>query len=140
MPASLAIGLAIAVATTAMAATPGGNGRSPRVNYMVHCQGCHLPDGRGQAGKVPDMRGALGRFVAVPGGRDFLVQVPGSANSKLNHVDTAALLNWLVAEMGPTPAGGFTPFTAAEVARLRARRIGNVAGTRAMLIARFPAG
>src|SRR5215207_2278697 len=26
---------------------------SPRVNYALHCQGCHLPDGSGMPGKVP---------------------------------------------------------------------------------------
>ena len=28
-----------------------------QVNYMLHCQGCHLADGAGMEGKVPALRG-----------------------------------------------------------------------------------
>jgi mono/diheme cytochrome c family protein len=104
---------------------------------MVNCQGCHLPDGRGQPGKVPSLKGELARFLDVPGGRDFIVQVPGTANSKLSDADTAALLNWLVVEMGPPRNSVFVPFSAREVARLRSQRIRDASATRAALIAQF---
>ena len=89
------------------------------VDYALHCQGCHLPDGRGMAGKVPDMRGQLGPFAALPGGREYLVRVPGVSTSRLSDADVARLMNWLVRRMGRLPAG-FEDYTAEEVARLRA--------------------
>lgn len=136
------LGMAVCLSTTLVAAQATSNpvqtnGRSPRVNYMVNCQGCHLPDGRGQPGKVPSLKGELARFLDVPGGRDFIVQVPGTANSKLSDADTAALLNWLVVEMGPPRNSVFVPFSTREVARLRSQRIRDASATRAALIAQF---
>ena len=52
------------------------NTQRARVDYMLNCQGCHLPDGDG-AGDVPRMKNFVGNFLKVPGGRAFLVQVPG---------------------------------------------------------------
>jgi mono/diheme cytochrome c family protein len=92
--------------------------RSAQVNYALHCQGCHLPDGSGMPGKVPDMRGQLGRYMRLPSGRAYIVQVPGSANARISDKEKADLLNWLVAEMGPVD-DRFRPYTAQEVATLR---------------------
>ncbi|HKR86842.1 MAG TPA: cytochrome C [Phenylobacterium sp.] len=112
------LGLLIALAAGAPAAA-----YSPHVNYMVNCQGCHLPNGAGMPNKVPDMRGQLGRFVSIPEGREYLVRVPGVANSKLSNAETAELLNWLVGVMGPATAAHSAPYTAEEVARLRPNRL-----------------
>lgn len=110
------------------------NGRSPQVNYMLECQGCHLPEGRGMPGAVPVMKGFIHRFLDVEGGREYLVKVPGVANSKLGDADIAALLNWSIETMGPVPRDGFRPYTTEEVARYRALRLTDVPGTRAALI------
>ena len=59
------------------------NAQRARVDYMLNCQGCHLPDGD-SAGDVPRMKDFVGNFLKVPGGREFLVQVPGSANAALD--------------------------------------------------------
>lgn len=145
LAASLACATAIVVAQASIAA-PGGvapnlasNGRKPHVNYMTECQGCHMPDGHGITGSVPSMKGELYRFLDVEGGRAFLVQVPGSANSKLSDADLSALLNWLIPKMGGPAEGSFQPYTPQEVAAYRAKRMVDVTGTRASLIARFPA-
>ena len=100
---------------------PADMAAKPRVevDYALHCQGCHLPDGRGMAGKVPDLRGALGRFLEVPGGRAYLVQVPGVATSRLDDAGTARLLNWLVSQMGRPRTCRPAPYTAAEISILR---------------------
>lgn len=135
---ALAAVLGLSTIPAVCAEASSTNGRSPRVNYMLNCQGCHLPDGSGMPGKVPRLKGDLARFLDVDGGRAFIVQVPGTANSRLSDVDTAALLNWLLVEMGPPRTGGFAPFTAAEVGRYRAVRIQNAAATRAALVAQFP--
>lgn len=119
---------------------PGGEpvvSRAPAVNYATHCQGCHLPDGSGMAGKVPDMRGMLGRFVRLPAGRAYLVQVPGAANSTLNDRETAEVMNWLVKKMGPDTVT-FKPYDESEVRKLRSRRLNDPLGERARLIKQFP--
>lgn len=104
---------------------------------MTECQGCHLPDGRGMTGSVPSMKNDLHRFLKVEGGREFLVQVPGSANSKLSDADLAALLNWLIPKMGGIAADSFKPYTPEEIATYRSRRLVDVTGTRAALVAKF---
>ena len=52
-----------------------------KFNYLLHCRGCHLPDGRGTPPEVPTLISELGKIVQVPGGRDYLVRVPGSAQA-----------------------------------------------------------
>lgn len=92
----------------------------PAADYMLHCRGCHGPEGAGVPPDVPDLRGELGRLVQRPGGREFVLRVPGVVQSELNDARTAALLNWLVATFGGTrPGPDFPPFTEAEVARHR---------------------
>ena len=91
------------------------------VNYMLHCQGCHLPDAAGHEGKVPPMKDFVGYFLHSEEGRDFLIRVPGVAHAALNDEELTELMNWLLLsfseEQLPT---GFTPFTESEVNRLRA--------------------
>jgi mono/diheme cytochrome c family protein len=91
-----------------------------RVNYMIHCQGCHLPGAAGFPGKVPRMRDFVGYFLHSREGREFLLRVPGVSTSAMASDQLAELMNWLVrtysAEQMP-PA--FEPFTVAEVATLR---------------------
>jgi hypothetical protein len=91
-----------------------------RLNYTLHCMGCHKPDGSGHGKFVPSMRGQLGRFLQAPGGREYLVRVPGTAQSLLSSLETAEMLNWALREFDPQhlPAD-FAPYTEDEVARLR---------------------
>lgn len=127
-PIALAASLVTAVAATVASANAPGAIRPAdmaaktrvEVDYALHCQGCHLPDGRGITGKVPDLRASLGRFLEVPGGRAYVVQVPGVATSRLDNDGMARLLNWLVVEMGAPASCKPAPFTAAEVGALRA--------------------
>ncbi|HKY80676.1 MAG TPA: cytochrome C [Sphingobium sp.] len=135
-------GLTFAVSALAGQASPrevnhARNGRVPRVNYMTECQGCHLPDGSGMAGKVPSMKGEIARFLEVEGGRRFIIQVPGAANSKLSDADLADVMNWIVTTMGRPEPGRFQPYTADEVAAYRSVRMTDVARTRAQLVRQF---
>lgn len=93
---------------------------TPHINYMIHCQGCHLEDGAGAPGKVPAMNDFVGNFLRVPGGREYLIQVPGSATSGVDDQGLADILNWILENLSPNeiPAD-FEPYTAEEVARLR---------------------
>ncbi|MBB3861303.1 mono/diheme cytochrome c family protein [Novosphingobium hassiacum] len=117
-----AVAATVAAASAPVAIRPADMVAKTRVevDYALHCQGCHLPDGRGIAGKVPDLRASLGRFLEVPGGRAYIMQVPGVATSRLDNDGTARLLNWLVVEMGAPASCKPAPFTAAEVGALRA--------------------
>jgi hypothetical protein len=120
------------VALAALAAP--ARAESPELLYMLHCQGCHLPDGSGSPGSVPDLRGSLARFLLVPGGRAYLVGVPGSAQAPLEDAELAALLNWMIRRFGPAGiAAEAAPLDAAEVARSR-RPLADVAAVRASLL------
>jgi len=130
-------GLAAAAIAGVAAAGPAA-AESPRVLYMLHCQGCHLADGAGKPGEVPALAGSLGRFLEVEGGRAYLVQVPGSAHSPLSDAELAGVLNWMLASFGPEPAEPARhPYDAAEVARWRATPLVDVAAARALLLRRI---
>ena len=109
-----------------------------RINYMLNCQGCHLPAGEGVQGAVPRMKGYVGNFLRVPGGREFLVRVPGSANSAIDDAQLAELLNWMLVTMSP----GELPepwqrFSAEEVGVLRRSPLREVEAVRAELVQRI---
>ena len=104
-----------------------------RSDYMIHCQGCHLPGGRGFDDEVPDMRTSVPQLLTVDGGRAFLVQVPGSLQSSLSDERLAQVLNWIVITLPEEPVKGFVPFSAEEVAVLRVR-LKDVGATREALL------
>jgi len=109
-----------------------------RVDYMINCQGCHLPDGSGFPGKVPNMRGQVGKFLGVDGGREFLVRVPGAANAPIDNERLAQLMNWMLREFSAEqlPAD-FRPYDAAEVGKLRKTPFSSVVELRERLVADF---
>ncbi|NUT78497.1 cytochrome C [Pseudomonas sp. C1C7] len=113
-------------------------GYSTGVNYQLQCAGCHLGDGTGSAANdTPRMKGFVGNFLKVPGGREFLVRVPGMSQSALNNAQLADLLNWLMREdgmAGESMPEHYQPYTADEVAALRAETMLNLPGTRGELI------
>lgn len=130
------IGVAFAAALALGALRPADSGLAPATQWQLHCSGCHRPDGSGLPGEVPDLRGQVARFLAAPGGRAYLARVPGAANAPLSDADLAALLGWLLVRFDPAhvPAD-FAPYTADEVAGLRARPLSQVRDARAELLA-----
>ncbi len=120
------------ILTLASSLAHAGN---PEIDYMLECRGCHLADGTGSPGSVPPLRETMAKFLSVPGGREFLVQVPGSAQSPLDDEALAGVLNWMLAEFGPSEfVAGAPPYTASEVSRLRTAPLIDVEGTRRALI------
>jgi cytochrome c553 len=112
----------------------------PRLDYMLHCRGCHGPDGAGVAGAAPALRGEVAKFLAVPGGREYLVRVPGTAQAELDDTDVAALLNWIVRELDPANVPeSFVPYDGAEVGPLRRRPLADVVAVRRDLVAAIEA-
>jgi hypothetical protein len=107
----------------------------PRYDYILHCRGCHGPNGEGVPDGVPDFRGRLGKFLSVPGGREYLIRVPGTSQSELSDEQVAGVLNWLVREFSPAQVpADFEPFTTAEVARHRRPPLIDVARVRGELL------
>jgi len=104
-------------------------------DYMIHCQGCHVPDGSGLEGKVPDLRTSLPMLLSVEGGRAFLVQVPGSSMSALSDTRLASTLNWMVRNFtGLKTDQQFRDYTEAEIENIRPQRLEDVFATRNALI------
>lgn len=127
-------GTVAALAAAWLAAATDAAAEAPRIDYMLHCQGCHLADGSGSPGAVPDLRDDVGRYLRAPGGRAYLVRVPGSAQSPLGDAALAEVLNWMVRRFGPSEvAADFAPFTAAEVAGYRSTRLSDVPAARSAL-------
>ena len=130
---AIAATAAIASGTGATAEDPAVHGL-PQVHYMLHCQGCHLEDGRGSAGKVPPLRGALATYLTIPEGRAYVVRVPGVSQSPLDDADLAAVLNWAALRFGPADAAErISPYTADEVARARRPALTDVTRVRSDL-------
>ena len=106
-----------------------------RVNYLLNCAGCHLPDGHGSTGTVPDFREYLGQFAQHPASRSFIARVPGAAGSPLNDAELAEVLNWILVIMnGEQLRPDFEPYTAVEVGRYRRDTLIDVAPVRQALI------
>lgn len=128
---ALALGATLGLVSTAAPATDYG-----RQNYLLHCSGCHLPDGTGSAvNEVPTLHGIPGHFASVPEGRAFLTQVPGIAYSSLSDAEVAEILNWSLIEFSrETLPQDFQPFTTKEVSRLRAVRPAEIFKVRAEVL------
>ena len=119
----------------ALALAGGARAYEPQVHYQLHCMGCHLADGAGEAGRLPSMRGTLVPFSGLPAGRDYLLRVPGVAQSPLSDADLAALMNWMVRNLSDVPVpAGFVDYTAAEVGQARQQPLVKVVDERRRLL------
>ena len=111
-----------------------------RVNYMLNCQGCHLAQAQGVAGKVPKMKDFVGYFLHSPEGRRFIIRVPGVAYSALDDAEIAALMNWLLRTYSAAQLpGNFSPYNAGEVAVLRENPEQDPETTRAVILGEIAA-
>jgi cytochrome c553 len=91
-------------------------------HWTLNCQGCHRPDGSGSSATAPALAGTVAKFLHARGGREYLGRVPGVATAPLSDSDLAELLNWMLwrFDAAHLPAN-FVPYTASEVAQLRAQ-------------------
>ena len=129
---------ALLAAAAACAAPSPALTPKPQADYMLNCQGCHLPDGTGAPGKVPSLRSSLAPLVHSPAGRRYLVQVPGAAQSALSDAELAQVLNWMVRSLSARPPPQFREFTPQEVRRYRATPLVAVRATRVRLLGTTP--
>ena len=98
---------------------------SPKANYIERCGGCHGVDGRSVAQLVPDLKQTAGYFLCDEEARAYLARLPNVAFSQIDDADLAAMLNYVVFDLGapggPAQPGApaARPYSAAEVGRLR---------------------
>jgi mono/diheme cytochrome c family protein len=114
----------------AWAADPGAAGfageRRGRAaeHYLLHCSGCHGPDGRGIPGVTPSLHG-LAALAETAVGRSYLLRVPGVAQAPLSDAELAALLDWVLERFSEASGAATDPpllrFDPREVARWRSR-------------------
>jgi cytochrome c553 len=115
---ALAAGL-VALSTGAPAPAPADH-LTAKSNYLERCGGCHGVQGRAFAATVPDLRDRAGWFLCDAAGRDYLSRLPNIVFSHLTDADLAALLNYVVFDLGGASAPkGAKPYTAVEMARAR---------------------
>jgi hypothetical protein len=136
-----------AILSVALSGAAGvARGYEPRVNFELHCMGCHLADGSGELGRVPSIRRSLALFSTTREGRDYVIRVPGVAQSPLSNDDTAALLNWMIENLSDlrAPRHGaprrFVRYSAAEIQRSRGHPLAQVEAARARLIEKISDG
>ncbi len=93
---------------------------NPHVNYLLHCSGCHLPDGRGSPPEVPTLINDPGMLAGTPAGRDYLARVPGASQAPISDLELSEVLNYILLNFsGDVLAKDFVPMTEKEVARSR---------------------
>ncbi len=106
----------------------------PRVNYLLHCSGCHLPNGESAPPDVPSLRDHLGEIASSSAGRDYLARVPGAAQTPLSDSELAEVLNWMLLEFNAQSLPeSFVPLTASEVAESRQNVLADPEGYRKQL-------
>ena len=112
-----------------------------RVNFLLHCAACHLPDGHGSPGKVPDLREYLGEFAQHSDSRSFMARVPGASGAPISDAELAQVLNWILITMnGDQLRADFKPYTAVEVAGYRRDTLIDVGPVRQALLKKLAAG
>lgn len=130
--------VSLLAAWLALAAGAPAAAETAAINYMLHCQGCHLADGSGKPGAVPALAGSIARFARIPEGRRYLVRVPGASLSPLSDADLAAVMNYVIRRFGPAEdADAAAPFSPEEVSASRRPALLKVDAVRARLLERL---
>jgi mono/diheme cytochrome c family protein len=120
----------LAVSARASSADPIGTFSTPQRNYLLGCGGCHGPTGVSNSKLVPQLQGLVGYYLYIPEGRAYLPRVPNVALSTLNDQELAAVLNYMVFNIGAGSApAAARPYRTAEVARLRKQPLTEVSLT-----------
>jgi cytochrome c553 len=89
---------------------------APQRDYILACAGCHGLHGVSNSSLVPSLQGLVGYFLDLPEGRAYLSRLPNVAFSTLSDEQLAAVLNYMVFEVGAASApAGARPYVAAEV-------------------------
>lgn len=128
--------LACLAATIAPPVFAGQGERSPHVNYVLRCAGCHGMTGEGtQEGGVPAFPDSVGHIAATEMGRTYMMHVPGVVSASLSDREIAEVMNYVL----DTWSEGATHFTEAEVSRRRAEEVADVVAYRRRVVAELQA-
>lgn len=82
-------------------------------------------------GGIPTFIDSVGSIAATEAGRTYMVHVPGLISADLSPAETADVVNYLLDAWGE----GAPPFTAEEVARLRAIPVADIVAYRRQVAA-----
>jgi hypothetical protein len=98
---------------------------TPQSDYVEHCSGCHGMQGDSAPAEIPVLRGRVGYFLCTQEGREYLIRLPNVAYSAItDDQELADMMNFVVFGLGGNSAPKTAkPYTAGEVARLRARAL-----------------
>lgn len=93
-----------------------------QTKFMLSCGGCHGTLGESPPLSVPVLRGRAGYFLCTPQGREYVIRLPNVSRALMSDADLAAVMNFVTFKLGEhSVPGKAQPFTAAEVAEIRAR-------------------
>ncbi|MGO9949414.1 MAG: c-type cytochrome [Steroidobacteraceae bacterium] len=96
-------------------------------DYLLNCGGCHGFHGVSNAKLVPSLKDLVGYYLRTPEGRAYLPRLPNVAFSTLSDQKLAAVLNYVVFEIGGNSAPvGAKPYDAVEVGRWRKQPLNEV--------------
>ena len=117
--------LFLLVPSMAWAETPLPELTVPQSDYVEHCSGCHGMQGNSAPAEIPVLRERVGYFLCTKEGRDYLIRLPNVAYSAItDNQELADMMNFVVFGLGGNSAPrNAKPYTAGEVARLRARAL-----------------
>jgi hypothetical protein len=129
--------IALATILVSVALTAAASERSPRVNYILRCAGCHGIEGAGTIiGGVPSFHGSVSDLANDDAGRTYVLNVPGVLGTSLTDSEIAAVMTYVVDNWGGEPAPAFSP---EEVALRRATPVADIVAMRRALAAKFAA-
>lgn len=117
---TVVVALGLLLAANLRATEPIVQFNAPQRDYLLSCGGCHGSDGFSNAKRVPTLKGLVGYYLNLPEGRAYLPRLPNVAFSAMNDRQLAAVLNYMVFDIGGDSApAGTKPYGAAEVGAFR---------------------
>ncbi len=132
--------LCVVTVFAALAAPAAAAAPSLLATYTLHCSGCHGTLGAGVPEKgIPNLADA-GLYAGTPEGRTYLAQVPGISQSRLDNETAARMLNYVLRRFSASNLPpDFRPYSAAEMAVLRAHKASDAVRRRQAILARVTA-
>lgn len=108
-----------------------------RIDFLLHCSGCHAQDGRGLEHKgIPALKDQVGYFLRTADGRAYLMQIPGLLSAGMPDARAAEVTNYILSRFaGGSMPDNFMPYTAEEAKRYRESRPADISVKRKLLAA-----
>ena len=112
-----------------------------KIDYLLHCSGCHGQDGRGLASKgIPALQDQVGYLLRADVGRAFVMQVPGLLSAGMPDERAADVTNYIILRFaGSSMPDKFSRYDANEAKRYRESRPANIPEIRRLLAAQLNA-